>query len=177
MGHETGKPPGMHEERAGITRSDAVMGGRLLALAHENGYSELTEEVAGLVSSAGTGTPPRTNPPLYGGVLRWTVTTIADVVVDKMGAQVRGDESFELTIRTESGRHVRPEELPQPESTVMKAVIDSLSGNVTEARADLDQVVFAMDWASQMEALVEAVLWLDRLLDTPGPQQEDAPPW
>ncbi|SUE13807.1 Uncharacterised protein [Rhodococcus gordoniae] len=171
MGHSVP----MHEERAGITRSDAVMGGRLLALAHENGYSELTEEVAALVSSAGSDSPSRITPPLYGGVLRWTVSTIADVVVDKIGPQVRGDESFELTIRTESGRHVRPEELPQPESTVMKAVVDALAGDSVAARSDLDEVVFAMDWASQMEALVEAVLWLDRLLDTPVPDGNDAP--
>ncbi|MGN0124448.1 MAG: hypothetical protein ACI38R_14575, partial [Rhodococcus sp. (in: high G+C Gram-positive bacteria)] len=74
-------------------------------------------------------------------------------------------------------RHVRPEELPQPESTVMKAVVDALAGDSIAARSDLDEVVFAMDWASQMEALVEAVLWLDRLLDTPVPEGNDTPPW
>ncbi|WP_241384644.1 hypothetical protein [Rhodococcus sp. CH91] len=178
MQHKSGNSLRMHEERAGITRSDAVMGGRLLALAHENDYAELTEEVAALVSSTDSDSAAPSTPPFYGGVLKWTVTTIADVVVDKMGPEVRSDETFELTIRTEEGRQIRPEELPQPEGTVMKAVVDALAGDTTAVRGDLDQVAFAMDWASRMEALVEAVLWLDRLLDTPAPDRnDDAPPW
>ncbi|MEU5840572.1 hypothetical protein [Rhodococcus sp. NPDC047139] len=163
----------MSEEPAGDPRSDAVMGGRLLALAHENGYSELTEEVAALVSNSGSDSASPPTPPLYGGVLRWTVSSIADVVVDKIGPQVHEGETFELTIRTESGRHVRPEELPQPESTVLRAVVDALAGDSVAVRSDLDEVVFTMDWASQMEALIEAVLWLDRLLDTPAPDGDD----
>lgn len=161
----------MNEERHGVTRSDATMGGNLLSLAHANDYAELTRSVATLVGATGAA------PPLYGGVLRWTVSTIADVVVDKMGSHVRGGRTFELTVRTDSGEQVGPEDLPQPESNVMKAVVDALAGDDTESRHALDDVVYGMDWASQMEALVEAVIWLDRLLDTPVPDREDTPPW
>lgn len=161
----------MNEERPGVSRHDAVMGGNLLSLAHANAYSELTETVATLVAGEGS------TPPLYGGVLRWTVSTLADVVVDKLGSHVRGDRTFELRVRTGSGEQVGPDELPQPESTVVQAVADALAGDYARSRSALDDVVYGMDWTSQMEALVEAVVWLDHLLDTPAVERDDPSPW
>lgn len=160
----------MNEESRGTTRGDAMMGGRLLALADGDGYTELTEAVSLLVSGPGAG------PPLFGGALRWVVTAIADVVVDKMGPEVEDGEPLTLTLRTGTGENLDLDELPEPESHLMKAVAAVVAGDTDRAFADLDPVM-SMDHTAQMEALLEAVLWLDRILDTPSANAPDTLPW
>ena len=65
----------------------------------------------------------------------------------------------------------------EPESSVMKAVAAVLAGGASEARVKLGPVGLGMDWMSRLEMLVEAVLWLDKLLDAPASDTPDTFPW
>lgn len=166
-----GHPTEMNDKSRGTTRTDAEIGGYLLALADGDAYSELTEAVGVLISSTDS------HPPPYGGVFRWVVSSIADVLVSKCGPELRGSEGVALTIRTVGGDEVDLSSLAEPESSVMKAVADVLAGGASEARVKLGPVGLGMDWISRLEMLVEAVLWLDKLLDAPAPNMPDTFPW
>lgn len=169
--HRPGHPNGMNDESPGTTRTDAEIGGYLLALADDKAYNELTEAVGMLISSTDS------HPPPYNGVFRWVVSAIADVLVSKCGPEVRGGEGVSLTIRTMGGGVVDLSSVAEPESSVMKAVAAVLAGGASEARVKLGPVGLGMDWMSRLEMLVEAVLWLDKLLDAPASDTPDTFPW
>ena len=169
--HSRGHPTEMNDESLGITRTDAEVGGYLLALADGKAYNELTEAVGALISSTDS------HPPPYNGVYRWVVSSIADVLVSKLGPGLRGDEGVALTIRTTGGAEVDLSSLEEPESSVMRAVADVLAGGASEARVKLGPVGLGMDWMSRLEMPVEAVLWLDKLLDAPATSTPDTLPW
>jgi hypothetical protein len=93
--------------------------GHLIALVADRDYAALSAELSPLVQSPGSSLP---GPALYGDVLTWVVTALADVVVARLGAAADG-ESFVLEVRTTAGRTVGAGDLPPGQGRVGRSVL------------------------------------------------------
>ncbi|EME67213.1 hypothetical protein G352_01202 [Rhodococcus ruber BKS 20-38] len=146
----------------------AGLGGRLLTFAGDGEFSALSGAVTALVCA------PSTDHPGYGDVLEWTVTTTAEVIALKLGPIVNGGiADYHIKIRTPDGRIVEIGELPAPECHLWIAIVDALTGDTHRARHHLAPVVHGTDREGQIRALLEALAWLDRLLDIPAFPEPD----
>lgn len=133
------------------------------------GYGEnvgLSQQVAALVYGTGPGDAS------YDGVLEWVVTTIAEVITDKMGPIVDGGADdvtgYALTLRTSDGNYLAIEDLPTPDRHVWKAIVEALRGDSQRVQHCLDPVEYGSGPGEQAQALIEAIGWLDRVLDLPA---------
>ncbi|MFD6855997.1 hypothetical protein ACFWCF_01410 [Rhodococcus sp. NPDC060090] len=143
--------------------------GHLLVLAGGHDRAALADAVASSVH--GNSLTERHH---YGAVLEWTVTAIADVIVDKLGPIDSGAETDKvLTLRTPEGENLTIEQLPPPERHVWRAIADNLAGDALRGHRRLRPVVHVSDAEKRTHALIEAVDWLDHLLDMPVRDEPD----
>ncbi|OOL29906.1 hypothetical protein [Rhodococcus zopfii] len=156
------------EHDPGDVCHEAGLGGRLLTFAGEGELSMLSDAVSSLVCA------PDTDQPRYGDVLEWIVTTTAEVIALKLDPLVRGGiADYAIKIRTSDGQILEIGELPAPECHLWTAVVDVLTGDIRRAHHHLAPVIHAADRDERIRALVEAVAWLDRLLDIPAFPESD----
>jgi len=146
--------------------------GHLLTLVADRHLTALSAELSALVQ-APRGQPVRR--PLYRGVLTWLVTALADVVVARLGPAQDG-EAFVLEVRTTAGRTVGAGELPPRQSRVGRSVLALLAGDRALARAQLAAAERDPNPAVRATTLVEALIWLDALLDAETPPFPDPLP-
>ncbi|MGV9745087.1 hypothetical protein ACWDTG_09240 [Rhodococcus zopfii] len=108
----------------------------------------------------------------YDEVLEWVVTSIAEVITDKMGpiidSEVDGATGYAVTLRTPDRTQPVVDDLPAPERHVWKAIVETLEGDLRRAHNCLDAVEHGSGPGEQDHALIEAIGWLDRLLDLPA---------
>lgn len=147
-------------------RPEAVLGGRLLTFAGDGDIVGLSQQVTALVYGV---TPGETS---YDEVLEWVVTSIAEVITDKMGpiidSEVDGATGDAVTLRTPDGTQLAVDDLPAPERHVWKAIVGTLEGDSRRAHTCLDAVEHGSGPGEQAHALIEAIGWLDRLLGLPA---------
>ncbi|WP_420749764.1 hypothetical protein [Rhodococcus sp. O3] len=145
---------------------ESILGGRLLAFAGDGDIVGLSQYVTALVYGAAPGDAS------YDDVLEWVVTTIADVITDKIGpiidSEVDGVTGYAVTLRTPDGIQLAIDDLPVPERHVWKAIAEVLDGDFPRAHGTLAPVEHGSEPGEQAHALIEAVSWLDRLLDLPA---------
>jgi len=138
----------------------------LLAFAGDGDIVGLSQYVTALVYGAAPGDAS------YDDVLEWVVTTIADVITDKIGpiidSEVDGVTGYAVTLRTPDGIQLAIDDLPVPERHVWKAIAEVLDGDFPRAHGTLAPVEHGSEPGEQAHALIEAVSWLDRLLDLPA---------
>ncbi|WP_138997936.1 hypothetical protein [Rhodococcus zopfii] len=108
----------------------------------------------------------------YDEVLEWVVTSIAEVITDKMGpiidSEVDGATGYAVTLRTPDRTQPVVDDLPAPERHMWKAIVETLEGDSRRAHNCLDAVEHGSGPGEQAHALIEAIGWLDRLLDLPA---------
>jgi hypothetical protein len=146
--------------------------GHLIALVADRDYAALSAELSPLVQSPGSSLP---GPALYGDVLTWVVTALADVVVARLGAAADG-ESFVLEVRTTAGRTVGAGDLPPGQGRVGRSVLALLADDRAAARAQLAAAERESDPAVRATTLVEALIWLNAMLEAETSTFPDLPP-
>lgn len=162
----------MGSDLGGRFRPEAEVAGHLLALASEHRYAALGRELSSLAA------PPGIAPGYghcYGGVLSWLTGAIADVAVARLGPAAEG-ESFVLEVRTGGGQVVDARQLPARQSRVARSVLALLAGDPGAARVHLGAAAREPDSEVRVTALIEALTWLNSLLDAPTPALPDPPP-
>ena len=162
----------MGSDLDGRFRPDAEVAGHLLALVSEHRYAALGRELSSLLA------PPDTVPgrgSCYGGVLSWLTGAIADVAVARLGPATDG-ESFVLEVRTPSGGTRDARQLPSRQARVARAVLALLAGDPDAARVQLGAAEREPDSQVRVTTLIEALTWLNALLDAPTPALPDPPP-
>ncbi|MBC2644470.1 MULTISPECIES: hypothetical protein [unclassified Rhodococcus (in: high G+C Gram-positive bacteria)] len=162
----------MGSDLGGRFRPDAEVAGHLLALVSEHRYAELGRELSSLMAppdpAAGRGS-------CYGGVLAWLTGAIADVAVARLGRAAQG-ESFILEVRTAAGQLVDARQLPPRQARVARSVLALLAGDRAAARAQWGAAERESDSQVRVTTLIEALTWLNALLDAPTPALPDPPP-
>ena len=167
-----GYPAVMGSDLDGRFRPDAEVAGHLLALVSEHQYAELGRELSSLMA------PPDTvagRGSCYGGVLSWLTGAIADVAVARLGHATNGG-SFVLEVRTAAGGSVDARQLPPRQARVGRAVLALLDGDPDAARVQLGAADREPDAEVRVTTLIEALTWLNALLDAPTPALPDPPP-
>ncbi len=123
----------MEPNRRSVRPPEAVLGGgRLLTFAGDGDIVGLSQQVTALVYGV---TPGETS---YDEVLEWVVTSIAEVITDKMGpiidSEVDGATGYAVTLRTPDGTQLAVDDLPAPpERHVWKAIVGTLEGDSRRA--------------------------------------------
>jgi hypothetical protein len=162
----------MGSDLEGRFRPEAEVAGRLLTLASEHRYATLGRELSSLAA------PPDIVPgpgSFYGGVLTWLTGAIADVAVARLGRAAEG-EAFVLEVRTGGGQVVDARQLPPRQARVARSVLALLAGDPAAARVHLGAAAREPDSEVRVTALIEALTWLNSLLDAPTPALPDPPP-
>ena len=160
----------MNSGVGGRAHPEARLAGHLLTLLGDREVEALSAELSPLVQ---TTEPVRRA--LYGGVLTWLVTALADVVVARLGTPDEG-ESYVLEVRTTAGRHLGVGDLPARQGRVQRSVLALLAGDRCAARTQLAAAEREPDPGRRAAALVEALVWLDAVLNTDMPAFPDPPP-
>ncbi|MBC2644325.1 MULTISPECIES: hypothetical protein [unclassified Rhodococcus (in: high G+C Gram-positive bacteria)] len=161
----------MGSDLEGRFHREAEVAGHLLALVSEHQYAALGQELSALAA------PPDTVPgrgSCYGGVLTWLTGAIADVAVARLGAAVQG-ESFILEVRTPAGQVVDARQLPPRHARVARSVLALLADDPGTARVYLGAAEREPDADVRVTTLIEALTWLNALLDAPTPAFPDSP--
>ena len=157
---------------SGGPRPEAEVAGHLLALVSEHRYTALGRELSSLMAPpdivSGCGG-------CYGGVLTWLTEAIADVAVARLGRAAQG-ESFILEVRTAAGQVVDARQLPTRRARVARSVLALLAGDPAAARVHLGAAEREPDSEVRVTTLIEALTWLNALLDAPTPALPDPPP-
>lgn len=110
--------------------------------------------------------------PDYGEVLAWVVEAIVDVIIARLGATGPG-EMFILDLRFSDGAPVVVDDLPESERSVLRTVAAFLAEDLAEGRRSLTAAEQQFDLTMRAEALADAVIWLDFLLDVDLPDPPD----
>lgn len=154
-----------------LEHPEARLAGHLLTLVTDREFATLSAELTPLVQ------PPEADPvrsALYGGVLTWLVTALADVVVARLGSADNG-EAFVLEVHTTTGRTLGAPDLPPREGRFGRAVLALLSGDRATVRTELWDAENETDPTVRATTLVEALIWLDALLGADTPTLPDNP--
>ena len=148
------------------------MAGHLIELFDRRDTTVLAAELSLLVHAPQS---PPSRLPRYGDVLAWLVAAITDVIVARMGRPDDG-EAFTIEVRTTNGHHLRVDELPASGSRVLRAVSALLAGDHAAARAQVEAADREPSTTARAENLVEALVWINVLLDTHQSTFPDRPP-
>ncbi|WP_160098453.1 hypothetical protein [Rhodococcus sp. T7] len=148
-----------------------LLAGRLIALVADRDYAALSAELSPLVHAPGNA-PGRRG--FYGDVLTWLVHSLADVVTARLGTGQKG-QSFVLEVRTTAGRTMGAGDLPPEQGRVAQSVLALLADDRGAARAHLAAAEHEPDPAVRATTLVEALIWLNALLDAETTALPDLP--
>ncbi len=151
---------------------EARLAGHLVELLGNREMGALSAELSPLVRAPG---PERARRSLYGGVLTWLVTAIADVITARLGYPENG-EAFVLEVHTTRGRHLGLDEVPASASRILRSVMALLAGDRVGARVQLDAAQSEPSPLVRAETLVDALVWLNVLLDVNLSAFPDRPP-
>ncbi|EID79858.1 MULTISPECIES: hypothetical protein [Rhodococcus] len=160
----------MDSDVSGRAQPEARLAGHLLTLLGDRDIAALSAELSPLVHSTD---PARRG--LYGGVLSWLVTALADVVVARLGTR-DDDESYLLEMHTTAGRTLGIGDLPTRDGRVQRSVLALLAGDRAAARTQLAAAEKEPEPVLRARTLVEALVWLDAVLNTDMPVFPDPPP-
>jgi hypothetical protein len=171
-----GYPRYMGSDDGGRERPEAgSVAGHLLVLVADRNYAALSAELSSLVQARQSWRHARAGRTLYGEVLTWLVTALADVVIARLGPAEEG-ESFVLEVRTTAGRTVGAGDLPPKQGRVGRSVLALLADDPNAARAHLAAAEREPDPTVRATTLVEALVWLDAMLDAETTAFPDLPP-
>ncbi|TQC42247.1 hypothetical protein EEB14_49885 [Rhodococcus sp. WS4] len=159
MGSNAGRP---------TSSSAAALGGRLLQLAGDRDAARFSCEVSRVCAEP----HPTDGRSDYGEVLAWVVDAIVDVVIARLGAAGPG-ERFILELRFTDGGSVDVDDLPESGRWVLRTVSALLAGDLAEGVRSLTAAEQHFDITMRAEALADALIWLDFLLDVDLPDPPD----
>ncbi|WP_072951413.1 hypothetical protein [Rhodococcus koreensis] len=162
----------MVSDVGGLAQPEARLAGHLVELLGDRNMSALSVALAPLVRASGPRSPAGV---LYGGVLRWLVCAIAEVVVARLGVPEEG-EVFVFKVRSSHGRRLGVDELPESGGRVLRSVNALLAGDRPAVRAQLAAAEREPDLVVRAETVVAALVWVDALLDARTPVFPDPPP-
>lgn len=156
----------------GLAHPEARLAGHLLELLGDRDGAALSAALSPLVRAPG---PEPERRSLYGGVLTWLVAAIADVIVARLGYPQDG-EAFVVEVHTTTGRHLGLDEVPASGGRLLRSVMALLAGDRAGARAQLEAAEREPAPVLRAETLVDALVWLNMLLDAQLPTFPDMPP-
>ena len=135
----------------------ARLGGRLLTLVGDRDFHALAPAISQIACDDGDRS-------VFSSVVTWMVTTIADLVADPTASIDDAVDSFISVIPVVHDTTEFDEELPAPAEWLFTAVVRHLqsrhrTGSVLPPPEPADSAL------TRTQALVEALLWLDALLD------------
>ncbi|MDV7086853.1 hypothetical protein [Rhodococcus opacus] len=136
----------------------AELGGRLLTLVGDRDFQALAPEISQIACDHGS------DRSAFTAVVAWIVTTIADLIADPASSVNDAVDSFISVVPVVHDTAALNEELPAPAEWLFTAVVRHLQSR-HRAGSDLPPPVPADTALTRMQALVEALLWLDALLE------------
>ncbi|QYB08000.1 hypothetical protein I1A62_28605 [Rhodococcus sp. USK10] len=137
----------------------ARLGGRLLTLVGDRDFHALAREISRI--TCGTGSDASA----FTAVVTWMVATIADLVADPTASVTDAVDSFiSGVVPVVHDTAELNEELPAPAEWLFTAVVRHLQSRHREG-SDPPPPAPADTALVRMQALVEALLWLDALLE------------
>ena len=143
----------------GPDRADgAQLGGRLLTLVGDRDFHALAHEISRITCDTGS------NGSVFTAVVTWMVSTIADLVADPTASVADAVDSFISVVPVVHDTPEMDDELPAPAEWLFSAVVNHLQSR-HRAGSDPPPPVPADTELARVQALVEALLWLDALLE------------
>ncbi|SEC72340.1 hypothetical protein [Rhodococcus koreensis] len=143
----------------GPDRADgAQLGGRLLTLVGDRDFHVLAREISRI--TCGTGSDGAA----FTAVVTWMVATIADLVADPTASVTDAVDSFISVVPVVHDAPELDDELPAPAEWLFSAVVSHLQGRHGAGSGSPPPVPADTELA-RVQALVEALLWLDALLE------------
>ncbi|MBC2641275.1 MULTISPECIES: hypothetical protein [unclassified Rhodococcus (in: high G+C Gram-positive bacteria)] len=139
------------------TDDGAQLGGRLLTLVGERDFHALAPAISQIAHD-------ESDRSAFTAVVTWMVTTIADLIADPTASVDDAVDSFISVVPVVHDTTEFDEELPPPAEWLFTAVVRLLQSR-HRTGSILPPPVPADSALTRTQALVEALLWLDALLD------------